>query len=56
LTSSPTLSVLRPPALRVATGTDVDGFFKGAGALKDRAEKSRPEKPDGLDFGGYGED
>ena len=56
LASTLTLSVLRPPALRIASGTDVEGFFKEAGALKDRAEKSRPEKPDGLDFGGLGED
>jgi len=56
LASTATLSVLRPPAVRVASGTDMDGFFKGAEALKERAEKSRPEKPDGMDLGGLGED
>ncbi len=56
LASTATLSVLRPPALRVASGSNIEGFFKDAEALKARAEKSRPEKPDGLDFGGYGED
>ncbi|HNY47855.1 MAG TPA: hypothetical protein PKN64_12920, partial [Casimicrobium sp.] len=56
LASTATLSVLRPPAIRVASGTDMAGFFKGAEALKERAEKSRTEKPDGLDLGGLGED
>lgn len=55
IASTQTLTELRPPALRVAGGSTVEGFFSDAGALKERAESSRPEKPEGFDLTG-GED
>lgn len=55
IASTQTLTELRPPALRIARGSTVDGFFSDAAALKERAESSRPEKPEGFDLGG-GED
>jgi hypothetical protein len=53
LASTQTLTELRPPSLRVAKGSSADAFFADVNALKDAAEKSKPEKPDGLDFSNY---
>ncbi|MBL8309568.1 MAG: hypothetical protein JNL19_04000 [Burkholderiales bacterium] len=52
LASSSTLSVLRPPSLRVATGHSSAEFFSDTATLKlrQRAESSRPEKPEGNDY------
>jgi fumarate reductase subunit D len=51
IASSQTLTELRPPALRVAKGSTLDGFFGDAEVLKEKSEQSRPEKPEGGDFG-----
>lgn len=56
IASTQTLTELRPPVLRVATASSVDGFFADAAALKERAELSRPEKPEGFDLSAAGED
>ena len=56
IANTQTLTELRPPALRVAKGVSVPDFFTDAEALKARAESSRPEKPEGFDFSGGGED
>lgn len=53
LASTQTLTEIRPPAVRVVSGSNVDKFFEDANELKELAEKSRPEKPEGIDFGSY---
>jgi hypothetical protein len=53
IASSQTLSQLRPPALRAAKGTNTEAFFDAATSLQERAEKSKPEKPDGIDTSAY---
>lgn len=52
LASTATLGVLRPPWLRVAGGHTSTEFFSDAATrdLRQRAESSRPEKPEGTDF------
>jgi hypothetical protein len=52
IASAQTMTELRPPALRVAKGSTLDGFFADAEALKEKSEQSRSEKPDGSDLGG----
>jgi hypothetical protein len=56
IASAQTLTELRPPALRVTSGSTLDAFFSDAEALKEKSEQSRPEKPDGGDFGGANDD
>ena len=51
ISSTATLTELRPPALRMATAVSTDTFFAGNESLKAKTEASRPEKPDGLDLG-----
>jgi hypothetical protein len=52
IASAQTMTELRPPALRIAKGSALDGFFTDAETLKEKSEQSRSEKPDGGDFGG----
>jgi hypothetical protein len=56
LASTQTLTEMRPPALRVASGSSIDKFFSDASSLKEEAEKSKPEKPDGFDFTSFDTD
>ena len=51
ISSTATLTELRPPALRMATAVATDAFFAGSESLKAKTEASRPEKPEGFDFG-----
>ena len=51
IASTATLTELRPPALRVATAVSTDTFFESSESLKANTEASRPEKPEGFDFG-----
>lgn len=51
LASTATLTELRPPALRVAKAVSTDAFFAGSESLRTKVEASRPEKPEGFDFG-----
>lgn len=51
IASTATLTELRPPALRAASAVSTDTFFAGSEALKAKTESSRPEKPEGFDFG-----
>jgi hypothetical protein len=52
IASTQTLTELRPPALRLATGSTTEKFFADAETLRTRAESSKPEKPEGFDFTG----
>jgi hypothetical protein len=53
LASSLTMNEMRPPAWRVVDGASIDDFFAKSEALQKRAEDSKPEKPDGIDFSSY---
>jgi hypothetical protein len=55
LASSLTMTEMRPPSWRVVDGETIDEFFANSENLQKRAEDSKPEKPEGLDFGAYGE-
>jgi hypothetical protein len=47
------MNEMRPPAWRVVDGASIDDFFADSEALQKRAEDSKPEKPDGIDFSSY---
>ena len=51
IASTATLTELRPPALRVANAVSTEAFFAASESLKAKTEASRPEKPEGFDFG-----
>jgi hypothetical protein len=55
LASGLTMNEMRPPAWRMVQGASIDEFFAGSADLQKRAEDSKPEKPEGFDFGTYGE-
>jgi hypothetical protein len=56
ISSTATLTELRPPALRVATAVSTDAFFADSESLKAKADATRSEKPDGSDFSSAGDD
>jgi hypothetical protein len=51
IASTATLTEIRPPALRLAKAVSTDAFFAGSESLKVKTESTRPEKPEGYDFG-----
>ncbi len=51
IASTATLTELRPPMLRIASAVSTEAFFVGSESLKTKTESSRPEKPEGFDFG-----
>jgi hypothetical protein len=55
LASSLTMSEMRPPSWRLVEGSSIETFFAGSAELQKKAEDSKLEKPEGIDFGAYGE-
>jgi hypothetical protein len=55
LASSLTMNEARPPGWRFANGSSLEAFLANSAALEKRAEESKAEKPEGIDYGAYGE-
>lgn len=56
LSSSLTMTEMRPPGWRITNGASLDAFFANGASLEKRAEDSKPEKPDGLDLGMFSDE
>jgi hypothetical protein len=50
-----TMNEIRPPGWRIANGSSIEEFFANSASLEKRAEESKAEKPEGIDYGAYGE-
>ncbi len=55
LASSLTMTETRPPGWRFVSGSNIDQLFSEAAKLEQRAIDSKSEKPEGIDYGSYGE-
>ncbi len=55
LEAGQTMTEMRPPSWQWVSSATLDDFFSGSAHLEKRAEESKPEKPEGFDFGSYGE-